>query len=245
MLDWIRSPRARGGAHLAVRPRAPDAAPTTRRRPSSSSSRASTPALPRGRRDRRRRRLHPRRARRSCPRAAVVLGSGLGGFADRIEDAVEIPFGEIPGWPVSTALGHAGTLVVGTFAGVPVAVMKGRAHLYEGHPADRVVFGVRVLGRLGAGTLVVTNACGGVREDLTPGDLVLVSDHLNLQGQLAARRPERRLARAALSRHERRVRPGAPRARARGCRAPRPVARRRASTQPGSGRRSRRRRRSG
>jgi purine-nucleoside phosphorylase len=116
------------------------------------------------------------------PRAAVVLGSGLGGFADRVEGAVEIPYGEIPGWPVSTALGHAGTLVLGMFAGVPIAVMKGRAHLYEGHPADRVVFGVRVLGRLGAGVLVVTNACGGVRVDLTPGDLVLVSDHLNLQG---------------------------------------------------------------
>jgi len=116
------------------------------------------------------------------PRAAVVLGSGLGGFADRVEDAVEIPYGEIPGWPVSTALGHAGTLVLGTFAGVPIVVMKGRAHLYEGHPAGRVVFGVRVLGRLGAGVLVVTNACGGVREDMAPGDLVLVSDHLNLQG---------------------------------------------------------------
>ncbi len=116
------------------------------------------------------------------PRAAVVLGSGLGGFADRVEDAVEIPYGEIPGWPVSTALGHAGTLVLGTFAGVPLAVMKGRAHLYEGHSAARVVFGVRVLGRLGAGALVLTNACGGVREDLAPGDLVLVSDHLNLQG---------------------------------------------------------------
>ncbi len=116
------------------------------------------------------------------PRAAVVLGSGLGGFADRVEDAVEIPYGEIPGWPVSTAIGHAGTLLLGTVAGVPLAVMKGRAHLYEGHPADRVVFGVRVLGRLGADALVVTNACGGVREDLAPGDLVLVADHLNLQG---------------------------------------------------------------
>ena len=116
------------------------------------------------------------------PRAAVVLGSGLGGFAEQIEGAVEIPYGVIPGWPASTALGHAGTLVLGTFAGVPVAVMQGRAHLYEGHPADRVVFGVRVLGRLGAGALVVTNACGGIRDDLAPGDLVLVSDHLNLQG---------------------------------------------------------------
>ena len=116
------------------------------------------------------------------PRVAVVLGSGLGGFADRIADATEIPYGEIPGWPISTALGHSGTLVLGSFAGVPVAVMKGRAHLYEGHPADRVVFGVRVLGLLGADALVVTNACGGVREDLSPGELVLVSDHLNLQG---------------------------------------------------------------
>jgi purine-nucleoside phosphorylase len=116
------------------------------------------------------------------PRAAVILGSGLGGFADRVEDAVEIPYGEIPGWPVSTAIGHSGTLVMGTVAGVPVSVMKGRAHLYEGHTADRVVFGVRVLGRLGAETLVVTNACGGVRDGLSPGDLVLISDHLNLQG---------------------------------------------------------------
>ena len=116
------------------------------------------------------------------PRAAVILGSGLGGFADRVEDAIEIPYGEIPGWPVSTAIGHSGTLVIGTFADVPVAVMKGRAHLYEGHAADRVVLGVRVLARLGAEVLVVTNACGGVREDLSPGDLVLISDHLNLQG---------------------------------------------------------------
>ena len=117
-----------------------------------------------------------------APRAAVVLGSGLGGFADRVEDAVEIPYSEIPGWPVSTALGHAGTLVLGMFEGVPIAVMKGRAHLYEGHPADRVVFGVRVLGRLGADALILTNACGGVRENLVPGALVLISDHLNLQG---------------------------------------------------------------
>jgi purine-nucleoside phosphorylase len=116
------------------------------------------------------------------PRVAVVLGSGLGGFADRLEGATEIPYAEIPGWPVATALGHSGTLLLGTFAGVPLAVMKGRAHLYEGHPASRVVFGMRVLGRLGAGVLVVTNACGGIREDMTPGDLVLVSDHLNLQG---------------------------------------------------------------
>jgi purine-nucleoside phosphorylase len=116
------------------------------------------------------------------PAAAVVLGSGLGGFADDVEDAVELPYGDIPGWPVSTAMGHAGTLVLGTFGGLPVAVMRGRAHLYEGHEPARVVFGVRVLAALGARSLVLTNACGGVRDDFSPGDLVVVSDHLNLQG---------------------------------------------------------------
>jgi purine-nucleoside phosphorylase len=116
------------------------------------------------------------------PTVGVVLGSGLGGFADAIESPVEIPYGEIPGWPVSTALGHAGTLVLGAFAGVPVAAMKGRAHLYEGHPAARVVFGVRVLGALGVRTLVLTNVCGAVDTSLEPGELVLVADHLNLQG---------------------------------------------------------------
>jgi purine-nucleoside phosphorylase len=116
------------------------------------------------------------------PVVGVVLGSGLGGFADAIEDPVEIPYAEIPGWPASTAIGHAGTLVVGTAFGVPVAVMKGRAHLYEGHPPEKVIFGVRVLGRLGIHTLVLTNACGAVDTSLEPGQLVLVSDHLNLQG---------------------------------------------------------------
>lgn len=116
------------------------------------------------------------------PSVGVVLGSGLGGFADEIDDAVEIPYGEIPGWPAATALGHAGTLVLGSVHGIPVAAMRGRAHLYEGQPAQKVVFGVRVLGALGVRTLVLTNACGGIREDLALGDLVLVSDHLNLQG---------------------------------------------------------------
>ncbi len=116
------------------------------------------------------------------PRVGVVLGSGLGGFADELEDPIEIPYGEIPGWPVSTAVGHAGTLALGTVGGVPLAVMRGRAHLYEGFSAEKVVFGLRVLGRLGVQTLVLTNACGGVREDLVPGQLVLVSDHINLQG---------------------------------------------------------------
>jgi purine-nucleoside phosphorylase len=116
------------------------------------------------------------------PRVGVVLGSGLGPFADAIEDPVEIPYAEIPGWPVSTAIGHAGTLVLGTFAGSPIAVMRGRAHLYEGHTPAKVVFGIRVLGLLGIDALVLTNACGAIDERLVPGQLVAISDHLNLQG---------------------------------------------------------------
>ena len=116
------------------------------------------------------------------PQVGVVLGSGLGGFADAVDDQVELAYGEIPGWPVSTAVGHAGTLVLGTFGGVPVAVMRGRAHLYEGLPAAKVVFGVRVLGRLGIESLVLTNACGALDASLEPGTLVALSDHLNLQG---------------------------------------------------------------
>ena len=116
------------------------------------------------------------------PELAVVLGSGLGAFAEELDDAVEIPYGEIPGWPASTAIGHAGTLVIGTLAGLPLFLLRGRAHLYEGHAPDRVVFGVRVLGRLGVRTLVLTNAAGGVNPAYGQGTLVLVSDHLNLQG---------------------------------------------------------------
>lgn len=116
------------------------------------------------------------------PGVGVVLGSGLGGLADMVEDPLEIPYGEIPGWPVSTSVGHAGVLVLGEVDRVPLAVMRGRAHLYEGVGADRVVFGVRVLGRLGVRTLVVANAAGGINERYRPGMLVLISDHLNLMG---------------------------------------------------------------
>lgn len=117
-----------------------------------------------------------------APRVGVVLGSGLGGLADAVENRVEIPYGEIPGWPVSTAVGHAGVLVLGHLDGVPVAVMCGRAHVYEGVGTDRVVFGVRVLARLGVQSLVVTNAAGAVNEAYRPGMLVLISDHVNLMG---------------------------------------------------------------
>ena len=118
-----------------------------------------------------------------APAVGVVLGSGLGGFADAVEDAVDIAYDEIPGWPAATAVGHAGTLVLGSFGGIPVAVMRGRAHLYEGLPAEKVVFGLRILGLLGIRTLVLTNAVGAINTDFEPGELVVISDHLNLQGQ--------------------------------------------------------------
>jgi purine-nucleoside phosphorylase len=117
------------------------------------------------------------------PGVGVVLGSGLGGFTDALEDAVEIPYEDIPGWPVATAVGHAGKLVLGSFGGIPVAVMRGRAHLYEGLSPTKVVFGVRVLGLLGVRTLVVTNAVGAIDDRLHPGQLVAISDHINLQAQ--------------------------------------------------------------
>ena len=116
------------------------------------------------------------------PVVGVVLGSGLGGLADEVQDRVEIPYDQIPGWPVSTAIGHAGVLVLGTVDGVPLAVMRGRAHLYEGAGADRAVYGIRVLARLGVRTLVVTNAAGAIDESYRPGMLVLISDHVNLMG---------------------------------------------------------------
>jgi purine-nucleoside phosphorylase len=119
------------------------------------------------------------------PLVGVVLGSGLGGLADELDGRVEIPYSEIPGWPTSTAVGHAGTLVLGTLGGAPIAAMRGRSHLYEGIGADRVAFGVRVIGRLGIRSLVVTNAAGGINPDFRPGLLVLISDHVNLQGASA------------------------------------------------------------
>ena len=112
----------------------------------------------------------------------IVLGSGLGAFASELQGAVSIPYSDIPQWPASTAIGHAGKLVLGNAAGVPVAVMAGRAHLYEGYSAAQAAFGVRVLGKLGVRTIVFTNAAGGINLSYSQGALVLISDHINLQG---------------------------------------------------------------
>jgi purine-nucleoside phosphorylase len=116
------------------------------------------------------------------PAVGVVLGSGLGGFADALAEATIIPFPEIPHFPASTVAGHGGALVLGRCGTVPVAVMKGRVHHYEGYPLTDVVFPVRVLGRLGIGTLVLTNAAGGINTSFAPGDLMVIEDHVNLLG---------------------------------------------------------------
>jgi purine-nucleoside phosphorylase len=116
------------------------------------------------------------------PRVAVVLGSGLGAFAGELSGRAEIPYASIPHWPQSTAIGHAGKLVFGRLGETDVAAMSGRVHLYEGYTQEQVVFGVRVLARLGVRVFVFTNAAGGINPSYGRGGLVLISDHINLQG---------------------------------------------------------------
>src|SRR5271165_2858676 len=117
------------------------------------------------------------------PKIGLVLGSGLGSFADDLGEAVRIPYAQIPSFPRSTAIGHAGQLVVGTSGDVPVAVMQGRVHLYEGYSASEAAFPTRVLGRSGVRALILTNAAGGINVEYGQGALVMLRDHINLQGQ--------------------------------------------------------------
>ncbi len=112
----------------------------------------------------------------------IVLGSGLGAFAGIVENAMVTPYAEIPGWPRSTAVGHAGKMIRGKIGHVPVIVLAGRAHLYEGYTTAEVTFGIRELARRGVKSVVLTNAAGGINPDYKPGDLVLISDHINLLG---------------------------------------------------------------
>jgi purine-nucleoside phosphorylase len=116
------------------------------------------------------------------PRLALVLGSGLGGFADELTDAVRVPYADIPHFPRSTAVGHAGRMVIGKAAGIAVAAMQGRVHLYEGYSPQEVAFPMRVLGRIGVQAAILTNAAGGINLEFQQGALVIVSDHINLQG---------------------------------------------------------------
>lgn len=118
----------------------------------------------------------------SSPKVALVLGSGLGGIAALVDDSAIVPYEEIPNFPRSTVEGHSGRLVVGYLRGIPLAIMQGRVHAYEGYAPEQVTFPMRVLGRMGISTVIVTNAAGGIRRDLRQGDLVLISDHINLTG---------------------------------------------------------------
>jgi purine-nucleoside phosphorylase len=115
------------------------------------------------------------------PRVAVVLGSGLGDFADSLTEAVSIPYAKIPGFPHSTAFGHAGRLVIGKSGTTVVAAMQGRVHLYEGYSAAEVTYPIRALGRAGIRSLVLTNAAGGINTEYSQGALVVLRDHINLQ----------------------------------------------------------------
>jgi purine-nucleoside phosphorylase len=118
----------------------------------------------------------------ATPGVAIVLGSGLGDFAAVLRDSATLPYTAIPNWPASAVVGHAGTLVVGTHQGRPVAALSGRAHYYEGHDLRTVTFGTRVMGALGVRTLILTNAAGGINLDFKPGTLMLMEDHINLMG---------------------------------------------------------------
>lgn len=116
------------------------------------------------------------------PEIALILGSGLGDLADEVKAEAVIPYEEIPGYPVSTVVGHAGQLVLGNLAGKKVVVMQGRLHFYEGYPMSRIAMPIRVLHALGAKTLIVTNACGGLNPAFSPGDVMLIADHINAMG---------------------------------------------------------------
>jgi len=116
------------------------------------------------------------------PRVGIILGSGLNDLAASVKDAVTIPYGDLPHWPVSTVEGHAGRLVVGKLEGQPVLVMQGRVHFYEGYSMGQVTLPVRVMQRLGLEMMIVTNAAGGVNPDFVPGDVMLITDNLNLMG---------------------------------------------------------------
>ena len=117
------------------------------------------------------------------PRIAIVLGSGLGAIANQVDNPTAIPYADIPHFPQSTVPGHSGRLVLGTIANVPVAVMQGRVHAYEGYSSDEVTFPIRVLGRMGITQAILTNAAGGINPAFRQGQLVLIADHINLTGR--------------------------------------------------------------
>ena len=141
------------------------------------------------------------------PEVGIVLGSGLGGLADDLEDAVAIPFADLPGWPAATAPGHAGRLLLGTLAGRSVVMLQGRFHLYEGNDPGLVIQPVLLFRQLGARIVVLTNAAGGLDPSFGPGTLMVMRDHINLTGRSPLHRSQRRRARPALPGPDRRLGP--------------------------------------
>jgi len=129
------------------------------------------------------------RAQGRAPRIAVVLGSGLGGVAEALEDGVDIPYSDIPHFVVSTVQGHEGKLIIGSLGGIDVALMKGRVHFYEGYSMDDVTLAIRVFKLLGINSLILTNAAGGTAPHLAPGALMAITDHINLMGENPLRGP--------------------------------------------------------
>ena len=128
-------------------------------------------------------------AGKEIPSVCIVLGSGLGPLSSMAEDAIEIPYKDIPGFPVSTAPGHKGSLLIGTLSGKPVFMMNGRFHYYEGYPIETVTFYVRVMGRLGVKALLLTNASGGINLDMKVPELVAITDHLSFHAEPVLRGP--------------------------------------------------------
>jgi purine-nucleoside phosphorylase len=116
------------------------------------------------------------------PETAIVLGSGLGDFADTLLDSIVTPYSDVPHWPTSNVIGHAGHLAVGTVAGKRIAALSGRAHFYEGYPLDVVVFGIRVMARVGVRQVILTNAAGGINTNFASGALMIIDDHINMLG---------------------------------------------------------------
>ena len=127
-----------------------------------------------------------RQRTRHTPKIGIVLGSGLGAFADAVQDADIIPYGDIPHWPISTVIGHSGQLHIGILESVPVLVMRGRTHYYEGYPMSQVTLPIRVMQLMGIKTVFLTNAAGGINPAFKAGDLMLITDHLNLIGMTGA-----------------------------------------------------------
>lgn len=127
-----------------------------------------------------------RRHTRHTPKVGIVLGSGLGAFADAVEDADIVPYSDIPNWPISTVIGHSGQLHIGTLEDTPVIVMRGRTHYYEGYSMSHVTLPIRVMQMMGVEAVFLTNAAGGLNPAFKAGDLMLITDHLNLIGMTGA-----------------------------------------------------------